>query len=113
MAIGRPILEFKLRNRSSRPCAIQTCLLELTKGEFYLLLPETGGTGAHTCRRRVMRQLSGATEPFAAGAPNIEITMGVASFPQDGLDLSQLLRIARHRADVSRHSPVRRLGLIG
>ena len=86
-------------------------LARVDEGEFYLLLPETGGTGAHTCRRRVMRQLFGASEIFASGKTNVEIAMGVATFPQDGLDLSQLLRIARHRADVSRHSPVRRLGL--
>ena len=86
-------------------------LARVDEGEFYLLLPETGGTGAHTCRRRVMRQLLGASELFAGGVSNIAIAMGVATFPQDGLDLSQLLRIARHRAEVSRHSPVRRLGL--
>ena len=86
-------------------------LARVDEGEFYLLLPETGGTGAHTCRRRVMRQLLGASELFAGGVSNIQIAMGVATFPQDGLDLSQLLRIARHRAEVSRHSPVRRLGL--
>ena len=86
-------------------------LARVDEGEFYLLLPETGGTGAHTCRRRVMRQLFGATELLPSADCTIEIAMGVATFPQDGLDLSQLLRIARHRADVSRHSPVRRLGL--
>ena len=86
-------------------------LARVDEGEFYLLLPETGGTGAHTCRRRVMRQLLGATELSPSADSAIEIAMGVATFPQDGLDLSQLLRIARHRADVSRHSPVRRLGL--
>ncbi len=86
-------------------------LARVDEGEFYLLLPETGGTGAHTCRRRVMRQLLGSSEQFAATPSNTEIAMGVATFPQDGLDLSQLLRIARHRAEVSRQSPVRRLGL--
>jgi diguanylate cyclase (GGDEF)-like protein len=86
-------------------------LARVDEGEFYLLLPETGGTGAHICRRRVMRQLQGSMELFAQGSPGIDIAMGVATFPQDGLDLSQLLRIARHRAEVCRHSPVRRLGL--
>ena len=86
-------------------------LARVDEGEFYLLLPETGGTGAHACRRRVMRQLLGASELFCAGISTAGIAMGVATFPQDGLDLSQLLRIARHRADVSRLSPVRRLGL--
>ena len=39
------------------------------------------------------------------------MAVGVATFPHDGLDLSQLLRIARHRAEISRRSPVRRLAL--
>ncbi len=86
-------------------------LARVDDGEFYLLLPETGGTGAHTCRRRVMRQLLGATGLSSSGQFAIDVAMGVATFPQDGLDLSQLLRIARHRAELSRHSPVRRLGL--
>jgi len=86
-------------------------LARVDDGEFYLLLPETGGTGAHSCRRRVVRQLMTACELNAAGTVDLGIAMGVATFPQDGMDLSQLLRIARHRADVSRHSPVRRLGL--
>lgn len=79
--------------------------------EFYLLLPETGGMGAHACRRRVMQQLIGPGGLRHSGHPELDAFMGVATFPQDGLDLSQLLRVARHRADVSRASPVRRLGL--
>lgn len=79
--------------------------------EFYLLLPETGGIGAHACRRRVMQQLLGPGGLRSSGHPDLDAAMGVATFPQDGMDLSQLLRVARHRADASRTSPVRRLGL--
>lgn len=79
--------------------------------EFYLLLPETGGIGAHACRRRVMQQLLGPGGLRSSGHPELDAAMGVATFPQDGVDLSQLLRVARHRADASRASPVRRLGL--
>lgn len=86
-------------------------LARVDDGEFYLLLPETGGTGAHSCRRRIMRQLATATELNPEDASHPGVAMGVATFPQDGIDLSQLLRIARHRSDVSRHSPVRRLRL--
>ncbi len=75
--------------------------------EFYLLLPETGGAGAHICRRRLLREFM--TEN--SEVPEPPVAVGVATFPHDGLDLSQLLRIARHRADASRRSPVRRLGL--
>jgi len=86
-------------------------LARVDDGEFYLLLPETGGTGAHSCRRRVMRQLTSPTDLTQGGSIDLGVAMGVATFPQDGLDLSQLLRIARHRAEVSRHSPVHKLGL--
>jgi GGDEF domain-containing protein/DNA-binding response OmpR family regulator len=87
-------------------------LARVDEAEFYLLLPETGGMGAHTCRRRVMRQLSGPGGVRRGGSgPGIDVTMGVATFPHDGGDLSQLLRVAKHRAEVSRRSVVRRLGL--
>jgi PleD family two-component response regulator len=86
-------------------------LARVDDSEFYLLLPETGGLGAHACRRRVMQQLLGPGGLRNAGHPELDAAMGVATFPHDGVDLSQLLRVARHRADASRTSPVRRLGL--
>jgi PleD family two-component response regulator len=86
-------------------------LARVDDSEFYLLLPETGGIGAHACRRRVMQQLLGPGGLRSSGYPELDAAMGVATFPQDGMDLSQLLRVARHRADASRTSPVRRLGL--
>ena len=83
-------------------------LARVDEGEFYLLLPETGGIGAHSCRRRVMRQLGlfGRTAPPHQGA---WVSIGVATFPHDGTDLSQLLRVAKHRASVSSRSPVQRI----
>jgi ActR/RegA family two-component response regulator/GGDEF domain-containing protein len=86
-------------------------LARVDDSEFYLLLPETGGMGAHACRRRVMQQLLGPGGLRSTAHPDLDASMGVATFPQDGLDLSQLLRVARHRADACRVSPVRRLGL--
>ena len=65
--------------------------------EFYLLLPETGGIGAHSCRRRIMQHLGGSEERQS-------VLMGLAAFPHDGRDLSQLLRVAKHRADASGRS---------
>ncbi len=86
-------------------------LARVDDGEFYLLLPETGGTGAHICRRRVLHEFMGSTDSGVPTTTDVPVAVGIATFPQDGLDLSQLLRIARHRADVSRRSPVRRLAL--
>lgn len=86
-------------------------LARVDEREFYLLLPETGGTGAHTCRRRVMRQLSATPTSGRTERAELDVSMGVATFPHDGTGLSQLLRVAKHRADASRRSAVRRLQL--
>lgn len=90
------------------PAAVADRLLESTREtaivarvdeqEFQLLLPETDGLGAHACRRRVLSRL-GRTETGMA------VTVGAATFPHDGRDLSQLLRVARRRAERSRSSP--------
>jgi hypothetical protein len=81
-------------------------LARVDANEFYLLLPETSGLGAHACRRRVLDKLATAGE-----TDKHEIGVGVAVYPHDGGDLSRLLRVARHRAEVCRVSPVTRLGL--
>jgi DNA-binding response OmpR family regulator/GGDEF domain-containing protein len=86
-------------------------LARVDDGEFYLLLPETGGAGAHICRRRLLREFTNTPDNPESATGDALVTVGVATFPHDGLDLSQLLRIARHRADASCRSPVRRLGL--
>src|SRR5690606_29160219 len=41
----------------------------------------------------------------------LELTMGMATYPHDGTDLSRLLRVAKHRAEASLASVVRRLEL--
>jgi CheY-like chemotaxis protein len=81
-------------------------LARVDANEFYLLLPETGGLGAHACRRRILERLgaSGATVDY-------DIGVGVAVYPHDGGDLSRLLRMARHRAEICRVSVVGTLGL--
>jgi DNA-binding NarL/FixJ family response regulator len=74
-------------------------LARVDEHEFYLLLPETSGIGAHACRRRVMRS-------FRESAQGAALAIGVATYPHDGSDLSQLMRVARSRADASRESAV-------
>jgi CheY-like chemotaxis protein len=81
-------------------------LARVDANEFYLLLPETGGPGAHACRRRILSQLGAVS-----GASPLSCSVGVATFPHDGSDLSQLLRVAKFRADASRSSVVHSLGL--
>jgi ActR/RegA family two-component response regulator len=83
-------------------------LARVDANEFYLLLPETSGLGAHACRRRVLDKLTAGPD-----AARYDVGVGVAVYPQDGGDLSRLLRVARHRAEVCRVSVVNRLGLRG
>jgi GGDEF domain-containing protein/DNA-binding NarL/FixJ family response regulator len=82
-------------------------LARVDEHEFYLLMPETGGIGAQSCRRRVLQSAaSRAGRPGSWGVP-AELTIGVATYPHDGTDLSRLLRAAKRRAEMSRRSVVR------
>lgn len=82
-------------------------LARVDEHEFHALLPETDGLGGHACRRRILAKLGGPGGGSSAG-PGLEAYVGVASFPHDGTNLSQLLRVARRRSDACRASPVRR-----
>jgi GGDEF domain-containing protein/DNA-binding response OmpR family regulator len=82
-------------------------LARVDEHEFYLLMPETGGVGAQSCRRRVLQSAATrAGRPGSWGVP-VELSIGVATYPHDGTDLSRLLRAAKRRAEMSRHSVVR------
>ncbi len=74
-------------------------LARVDEHEFHALLPETDGLGGHACRRRILGKIGGG---------GLEAYVGVASFPHDGTDLSQLLRVARRRSEACRASTVRR-----
>ncbi len=86
-------------------------LARVDEGEFYLLLPETGGTGAHACRRRVMRQLLGASELFCEASPRQRLPWAWPHFHRMGW----ICRNCCELRDIARtcpgYSPVRRLGL--
>jgi DNA-binding response OmpR family regulator/GGDEF domain-containing protein len=86
-------------------------LARVDENEFYLLMPETGGLGAQICRRRVVRELAGLRGLRTGGRVRHSLMVGVATFPHDGGDLSQLLRVAKHRAEASQKSLVWRAGL--
>jgi DNA-binding NarL/FixJ family response regulator len=79
-------------------------LAHVDEHEFHLLMPESDGLTAHACRRRVLARLADR------GALPRGLLVGVSTFPHDGQNLSQLLRVARRRAESTRHSLVRRLG---
>ena len=84
-------------------------LARVDANEFYLLLPETGGLGAHSCRRRILTEL--VEHPPGWPREGLTVTVGVATFPHDGGDLSRLLRVAKQRAEASQNSVVHRLRL--
>jgi DNA-binding NarL/FixJ family response regulator/GGDEF domain-containing protein len=90
--------------------------------EFYLLLPETGALGAHACRRRLLIRAEGDRR---AKTPNsdrrgpvsmrpgrgVSLSIGVSTYPHDGVSLDRLLRSARQRAQDASKSAVHTLGL--
>jgi DNA-binding response OmpR family regulator/GGDEF domain-containing protein len=84
-------------------------LARVDANEFYLLLPETGGLGAHSCRRRILTELAQRAQGFPH--QGLAFTVGVATFPHDGGDLSRLLRVAKQRAEASQNSVVHQLNL--
>ena len=81
-------------------------LARVDEGELRLLLPEADGLAAHACRRRILAR-------FAEKGPGLlprGLLIGAATFPHDGRDLAQLLRVARRRAEATRSSVVHRIG---
>lgn len=84
-------------------------LARVEEHEFHLLMPETDGLGAHAYRRRVLaRMAERLTEKGGHVIPR-GVLVGVATFPHDGQDLSQLLRVARRRAEATRSSVVHQI----
>ncbi len=73
-------------------------LARVDEREFYILLPETGGVGAYTCRRRLLFKL-GASAARRGEGVRLPVTLGTATYPHDGPDLSALLRRAKRRAE--------------
>ncbi len=97
-------------------------LAKFDDGEFYLLLPETGALGAHTCRRRLLVRAEGdrrsrttSSDRRGPVAPRpsrgVALSIGVSAYPHDGTTLDRLLRSARTRADEATRSAVHSLGL--
>lgn len=82
-------------------------LARVDENEFHLLMPETAGLDAHACHRRMLSRLAGSEK--RAGYLPKGLLVGLATFPQDGQSLAQLLRIARRRADATKASIVHRI----
>lgn len=76
-------------------------LARVDENEFHLLLPECDGLTAQASRRRVLARFQGSSARVTKA-----VLMGSATFPHDGQNLSQLLRVARRRAEATRDSLV-------
>ena len=88
--------------------------------EYCLLLPETGTLGAHACRRRILLRAAADRRAAAGAAPSdrrgpvsrrTPFSVGVASYPHDGVSLERLVRTARRRAQDQVRSSVHSLAL--
>lgn len=84
-------------------------LARVDEHEFHLLMPETDGLGAHACRRRLLARMAERMADQVGQIVPRGLLVGVATFPHDGTDLSQLLRIARRRAEATKASIVHRV----
>ena len=104
-ADGPPISHTEMADQLLKAARDVDVLAHVDEHEFHLLMPETDGLGAHAARRRIFSRLA---ERVGRGIPR-GLLVGVSTFPHDGQNLSQLLRVARRRAEATRHSLVRRL----
>ncbi len=82
-------------------------IARIERNEYCLIFPETGTLGALTARRRLMDTLSRDASLNALDSKTpLGITLGVASFPNDGEDLAQLMQTSHQRAAIHRKSPL-------
>ena len=59
--------------------------------EFILLLPETGSKGALEMAERIRRAVEISRFDVRSGDTNITVSLGVASYPEDGGNLDVIL----------------------
>lgn len=103
-AADPPVSHAEMADQLLKAARDTDVLAHVDEHEFHLLMPETDGLGAHAARRRVLGRLVERGGRIPRG-----LLVGVSNFPHDGQNLSQLLRVARRRAEATRHSLVRRL----
>jgi two-component system cell cycle response regulator len=62
--------------------------------EFVLVLPDTDGAGAEHFANELRKEIAALTMSSEHGSFNVTVSMGVAEFPADGRDRSELLERA-------------------
>ncbi|MEZ4223147.1 MAG: response regulator [Polyangiaceae bacterium] len=103
-------LSVELAERVLSTVRASDVLARVDEREFYVLLPETGGVGAYTCRRRLLSKLGTRAGRRGEGM-KLAVSLGTATYPHDGLDLSALLRRAKRRAEAGARTLTRGVDL--
>ena len=62
--------------------------------EFALVMPETDGEGALVIAERIRKRLEEATFPTEAGPLRVTLSLGIATFPDDGSEKARLVEVA-------------------
>jgi diguanylate cyclase (GGDEF)-like protein len=72
--------------------------------EFILLLQETNGKGAAEMAERIRRAVEGSRLSVRGGDANLTVSLGVASYPEDGGNLEVILEKADKAMYRAKHS---------
>ncbi|MEY2667471.1 MAG: hypothetical protein RJA59_109 [Pseudomonadota bacterium] len=62
--------------------------------EFALVMPETDGEGARVIAERMRIRLEEATFPTEAGPLRVTLSLGIATYPDDGAEKARLIEVA-------------------
>ena len=62
--------------------------------EFAIVMPETDGEGARIIAERVRVRLEESTFPTEAGPLRVTLSLGIATFPDDGAEKARLIEVA-------------------
>jgi DNA-binding response OmpR family regulator len=76
-------------------------------GDLWVLVAESDPLGGIVLKRRIAERIR---EQYSGDGP-LEVSVGLASFPQDGSSIEAMLEAARLRAQEDRNSLVREFGL--
>ncbi|HET8732723.1 MAG TPA: diguanylate cyclase, partial [Anaeromyxobacteraceae bacterium] len=94
---GHPVGDLVLRGlaRVLAAEARETDLVARYGGEeFALVMPETDGEGAQVIAERIRVRLEGTTFPTEAGPLRVTLSLGIATFPDDGTEKAKLVEVA-------------------
>ena len=96
-AHGHPVGDLVLRGvaRVLAGEARSTDLVSRYGGEeFALVMPETDGEGARVIAERMRTRLEEATFPTEAGPLRVTLSLGIATYPEDGAEKARLVEVA-------------------